>query len=507
MEGLEFFLSDSIDSSSRLRDIVVLTPDSWDDWFAYSTLYNVAYYDSDGSKKYIGAVKIGQYNMETDQRRPILPESFESLPKDGFFSVGQDVSYYESINECGDSFRHLILQALNDIAYDPNLLDKSLNENVTKISLLRSVSLTSIEGQFRRLAQGNAVLTPYQFKYFAPFHNKSSVGGMELEFNVVPNSTPQTNVHVVIGRNGVGKTHLFNNMIMALLEDGRNSKRGSFVNEMGNNHLFANLVFVSFSAFDETNPIAEKKDNTKQLKFSYIGLKRIGRDRTLRPPKSPVMLKNEFVKSVELCRRSFKNRRWLKALHLLEADPIFNEAEVSKIAELSVEVDSSEIASSIFNKLSSGHKIVLLTITRLVECVEERSLVLLDEPEAYLHPPLLSAFIRALSELLVERNAVAIIGTHSPVVLQEVPRSCVWKIRRHGVNAIAERLQIETFGENVGLLTQEIFGLELADSGFHKLLKDLAEESDSYEDAITKLNRQLGLEGKAILRNLMYIER
>lgn len=41
---------------------------------------------------------------------------------------------------------------------------------------------------------------------------------------------------------------------------------------------------------------------------------------------------------------------------------------------------------------------MLLSITKLVEFVEERSLVLMDEPEAHLHLPLLSAFVRALSD-------------------------------------------------------------------------------------------------------------
>ena len=114
------------------------------------------------------------------------------------------------------------------------------------------------------------------------------------------------------------------------------------------------------------------------------------------------------------------------------------------------------LARKLFGNLSSGHKIVLLTITRLVETVEERTLVLLDEPEAHLHPPLLSAFVRALSDLLVNRNGVAIIATHSPVVLQEVPASCAWKIRRTGQAFPAERPDIETFGENVGVLTREV---------------------------------------------------
>lgn len=196
--------------------------------------------------------------------------------------------------------------------------------------------------------------------------------------------------------------------------------------------------------------------------------------------------------------------KWIKALEILESDPIFKEAEVSKIAKLTIDEGFKDLSANIFNKLSSGHKTVLLTITRLVETIEERSLVLLDEPEGYLHPPLLSAFIRALSDLLISRNAVGIIGTHSPVVLQEVPKSCVWKLRRSGANAVAERPEIESFGENVGLLTQEVFGLEVTDSGFHKILQSLAQRTDSYREAINELEGQLGFEGKAILRNLLY---
>lgn len=38
-------------------------------------------------------------------------------------------------------------------------------------------------------------------------------------------------------------------------------------------------------------------------------------------------------------------------------------------------------------RMSSGHAIVLFTITRLVDVVGEKSLVLFDEPEVHLHPP------------------------------------------------------------------------------------------------------------------------
>lgn len=502
---MEFYLrhTEAFNQAEKL-DIISLIPSAWDDWFRYSTLYNLYYYDNSGNVMHLGSVKIGQKDMTNDQRRPNLPEYFETL-EDIFFSLGQDVSYYEKLSAIGVDFRDTVLNALNDIALKEEAYKEALKENVTKISLLRSVSQVSVEGQFKRLAVGDSQLTPYNFTFHLPKHSKSQGYDMKLDFNVKPNSNPPTNINVIIGRNGVGKTHLFNSMISSLLNGNQKStKDGFFTNSLEEaKNPFANLISVSFSAFDETNPMEEKRDKTKYLNYSYIGLKRIEKTKEKLPPKSPIVLKNEFVKSVEVCKLQGKKVRWVKALEMLESDPIFKEAEVSQIAKINIDDEFKQIASSIFNKLSSGHKIVLLTITRLVETIEEKSLVLLDEPEAYLHPPLLSAFIRALSEILIKRNAVAIIGTHSPVVLQEVPASCVWKLRRHGATAIAERLEIESFGQNIGQLTQEVFGLEVTDSGFHNILRQIAQDSDSYESAILKLNNHLGQEGKAILRTLI----
>jgi predicted ATP-dependent endonuclease of OLD family len=189
---------------------------------------------------------------------------------------------------------------------------------------------------------------------------------------------------------------------------------------------------------------------------------------------------------------------------MLQADPIFNDAEVSSLARSGVEADEIKVeARRLFRKLSSGHKIVLLTITCLVETVEEKTLVLLDEPEAHLHPPLLSAFVRALSDLLINRNGVALIATHSPVVLQEVPQSCVWKIRRAGTRSIAEGPEVQTFGENVGLLTREVFGLEVTQSGFHKMLRDAVAELPDYDRVVSRFNGELGDEARAIVQGLL----
>ena len=208
--------------------------------------------------------------------------------------------------------------------------------------------------------------------------------------------------------------------------------------------------------------------------------------------------------SAKVCLVGARRSRLQRALRLLESDPNFADAGLADLVH-SAEKDREALDElpGIFKQLSSGHKIVLLTVTKLVETVEEKSLVLLDEPEAHLHPPLLSAFVRALSDLLTSRNGMAIIDTHSPVVLQEVPSNCVYRLQRSGNSLAADSPQIETFGENVGTLTDEIFGLEVTATGFHKMLADAATQALTYEEALAQFDGQLGAEGRAILRAMI----
>lgn len=501
------------DCPSEPKSQFYLIKDNWNDWFEYNTLYDLVYVNNKGRKLNIGGVKIGQFDMVEDQKRPDIPESFDILDN-CFFSLGQDVSYYERLNKLGENLLHQVLSALKDVALNQELFKKAREENVTKVSLLRSVSPASVKGQYKRLAHGDATLTEFQFTYKAPKNEGQLSPPMKMTFEVIPESNPPTNVHILIGRNGVGKTHLLNNMIKSLVDsNAKKSDVGQFTSSEVNDSqdLFASVVSVTFSAFDSSEPLKERKNKAEGIQYTYIGLKKAisddeDYDDDVHIPKSHKILNEEFVDSVKACILSAKVVRWLRAVKMLEGDPVFKEVEVSNLVNSKNEQKLKQTASLLFEKLSSGHKIVLLTITRLVESVEERTLVLLDEPEGHLHPPLLSAFTRALSDLLVQRNGVAIIATHSPVVLQEVPRSCVWKLRRTRSEAVAERLEIESFGENIGTLTKEVFGLEVTQSGFHSLLQDAVKKRRNIESIINYFNGELGMEAQAIIRILLALK-
>ncbi len=365
-------------------------------------------------------------------------------------------------------------------------------------SLLRFINRSTVLSKFNRLAHGDSQLTEFEFS-FTFNGDRQDAYGATIDFHVIPESAPPTNVHVLIGRNGAGKTRFLQAFAGSILNSGNTTNPvGTLITNEDVGGSFAGLVYVSFSAFDDFELPRPSQSSFRSAQVSLIGEGAVT-DRSGQTTKSGARI---FRKSFEACRVGLRRRRWIDAITALESDPLFEETQVTSLADLG-EGEWREKSEEFFGKLSSGHAVVLLTITRLVELVDERTIVLIDEPEGHLHPPLLSALVRSLSNLLTARNGVAVIATHSPVVLQEVPRSCVWVLRRSGSVAVAERPQLETFGENVGSLTREVFGLEVTASGFHKLIADAVTASDGdYAAVLRQFNGQLGAEARAIARGL-----
>ena len=498
--------------------VILLTKSDWNDWFTWYTLYSVQLINVDGTVVHLGRVKIGQRGMSVTNASTKIETDIAGLDE-SYFSLGQDENYYETLISLGEDIRKLYLNIMRDCAFLLDIFEKNLDEPVMQESLLRDVEESRVRERFHRLANGQAILTYYSFEYHFPEDGEALTAPPVLTFAVSPNSLPATNIHVLIGRNGVGKSRCFDFLARTFLgmpkSDSNqgvgklvNTARRSAYSTLGQDDPgFAGLVTVSFSAFDSRGPLTGISSGAK--KYEYIGLvthKTEGNNDANVTPSTPRVkgsaeLAAEFAESVVICREGIRRRRWKQALTTLESDSLFAESSVSRLADDDDFPGLDTRARDLFLGLSSGHAIVLLTITRLVELVEEKSLVLIDEPESHLHPPLLSAFLRTLSDLLTDRNGVAIIATHSPVVLQEVPKSCVWMFSRAGHEVSATRPEIETFGENVGILTREVFGLEVTQTGFHRLVADKV-QGRTYDSIMKEFGGQLGAEGRALARAL-----
>ena len=145
--------------------------------------------------------------------------------------------------------------------------------------------------------------------------------------------------------------------------------------------------------------------------------------------------------------------------------------------------------------------IIILSSTLLAESIHEKTIVLIDEPETHLHPPLLSTYIRTLSYLLVKKNAVALIATHSPIVLQEVPKDCVNKVDRTKKDMYFSRIKIESFATSTDSLTREVFGLELIKTGFYQLIE--RELESDFEKTFKKFDNNVGYLGQVLIQSLV----
>ena len=476
---------------------IVLYWDDWDDYH-FKTSFDALYVDENSNRIRLGWVKIGKKGLKNGGIiAKYLPKEMDSLAEN-FFSLGQNREYYEAIAALGDDVRVEILTSLRDISFNLQLFETVENENITRASLLRGINKFSLISQFHRIANGGAALTRYSFSYIPNGYNSPL-----LTFKVTPNSKPPSNIHVIIGRNGTGKTTLLRNIIHALYCN--DDITGHFIYESENDSVFlpaqngkiVNVICVSFSPFDSF-PKNEKELVAGKIRmpYSYIGL-----DITTNDISEALI--SQLANAIFLCKANrHKSALLTQTLNNLRSDPAFENSGIIEL--LNKEELNADEMYELFKTLSSGHKMVLLIALCCVEKIEECSLLVIDEPENHLHPPLLSALIRTLSDLLIDRNGVAIIATHSPVVLQEVPRCCAWTLRRIGEKIISERPSIETFGSNVGSLTSEVFGLEVQKSGFIRLLEDSVNRGLSYDEILDEFDGQLGVEAQMILRGLTY---
>lgn len=508
-------LKRGISVPSIAHSVLILEPDNWDD-YSHKTLFSLYLFDERGQRHELGNTKIGYASQLEGWTLERVPERFSELPA-GFFSLGQDADFYRTVYKVSSQTAFSIeeiLAPLRDVSFNPENLRVAEQHNVFIVSMLRTVDHSSISQQFSRILRDEAPLSSYSFRYqrvSAPDFSE-----IDLVFDTIPESQPPTNIHILIGRNGVGKTTILNQMVETLIpERSASGAKGVFYDlnlwsAPITQDYFAGVVSVSFSAFDTFIPPRNTEEEYSGIRYRYVGLKKESSAGQW-ALKNDEDLGQDCANSLKLCLAlKSKRSRWLSAVDTLRSDPNFSEMPLEELVER-FDRDSSdqksnfeEDAKHLFSRMSSGHCIVLLTITSLIETVEEKTLVLIDEPESHLHPPLLSAFTRALSNLLKNRNGVAIIATHSPVVLQEVPKSCVSIINRSRLDSRVDRPAIETFAENVGVLTREVFELEVAKSGYHNLLEQSVEAGGTYESIISKYDDQLGFEGKAILRSMFF---
>ena len=247
-----------------------------------------------------------------------------------------------------------------------------------------------------------------------------------------------------------------------------------------------NVIAVSFSAFDEfERPTAKQGE---EFSYSYCGLQK-----TTKGIKSKDDLLAEIKTFIASDQMDDDKRELLKRVLV----------SLVKVENLDSFVDDPTANASLYDRLSAGQRIALNCIYHIVANISDRTMVLFDEPEIHLHPQLLTGLLNAVFEILQAYDLFGIIATHSPLVVQQLPRSCVHVVRRDRMMPFTLRPTFETFGENLSEITRFVFASSELDRDYQVVLDRLFEESGNDVAAVERLfDSKLGLNATIYLHSL-----
>jgi len=521
-----------------------LQRDDWDD-YSFRTSYHLHYRHGpeETDVTYVGQVKILRKGQAPDGAQ-LIDKPFNRLD-DQWVSVGNSLDYYQRLNELPERHRTAIVAALNDTVANPSLVSEFDDEPGWQKSLFREnkewrefLNDAGIlyAGNFGALPDLTTTFSfqpvgsdePIIFDFDAPepefYGGPWNRTGPRRKRTLLPNR-----LMVLVGQNGSGKSTLLSRLahVAFASPQDRATKRVKAVGTLEPSIGFMRIITISYSAFDSfvVPGLAPKElsQATEDLesgdgRFIFCGLRDLVAEaradvsidqekadaylsqplerRTTTRLKPVEMLADEFSGLIARIRRDERTELLVAALGPLLRDPSFADHR-EQIARLSDPSFVRRTARSMFLTWSTGHKIALHVIACLVAHARPRSLILFDEPEAHLHPPLMAAMMHAVRVVLTDVNAFCVAATHSPVLLQETLSRHVRKVSRVGSSLTVSQPGLETFGENVGILTYDAFGLTASATDHHKILDLLVEGCDSFEEVNALFEPGLSLQARA----------
>ena len=383
--------------------------------------------------------------------------------------------------------------------------------NFFNSSFLRSTSIKEIKDVFHPLTLSGTDLNETDTEY-SKFIIKRSIDDkidkIEYEFNedIVSKgklifykrkkSYLPMNVYGIVGGNGSGKSYKLEEIIKKHVNNDNNFSQiihfslSPFDNEIEVNNIKltdkyldeeGNILYEKVGFVSVKNPLIETVIDKlaslelEEIKNSFVEKYRNNEGRQLLDDKNQLLkikiheinIGDSFrwyIQSLilDLIASEEKLELWEKALCYFSFESWAQDIRAA-FCDRTIELSDFEKIS----KLSSGQATILLYLTKLVFCVNQGSLVIFDEPETFMHPPMIKSFIRAVSEIVNKVGAFCLVATHSPVVIQEIPHCNVYKLdSNHNISSIIYK----TYGQNLDALYKNIYGVELQNTGYNSLL-------------------------------------
>jgi ABC-type cobalamin/Fe3+-siderophores transport system ATPase subunit len=376
-----------------------------------------------------------------------------------------------------------------------------------------------------------------------------------LKLNFVPKSPLPHDINVVIGPNGAGKSSLLRQMVRSWLDDP--SLEGPAFEPRPNLSQLVTVSYSPFERLPVDTDDVDKTLLDKDI-YRFFGFRGRRRSQTTgrlgRVRHSLGVPKENAARSLIQCltddMRFSSIRAWANKVNTLHRvlnsaiafdvaavrlqpgaplDAILGEDPLDEVELIEIEETTADggtetaryvpivAGTSIINapallqhvdledgvtffsegepiRLSSGQRLFFYIVVNILGVIRRNSLVIVDEPELFLHPTLEVQFVSMLKQILQTYGSKALLATHSVVTVREVPSACVHVFEITDDGLVIKTPPFETFGGDVQRISSYVFGDRSISKPHEVWLKGLLEEHETADAVLEVLGAEVNEE-------------
>lgn len=480
-------------------------------------------------------LKIGFLDQQQDPRE-ILKQKFSDhhspvSPKElpPFFSLLEDLeSYRKIVRTLGPNLAQKSLISINDMvatgktAVKPVWYNEALKSRVFNISLLRSSESFAAFHKAARVLDGLEFeeLYSYPASFKLNFFLSKYNNPIDLKVNFTPGQILDKNICAFIGINGSGKSSAIKHIVESLLKNDKklttlDGERPQINRVLAFGH--SGELATSFPPRGRSRNIDYRLLELKRSKSSdqWDGLcgtiiKLIKSDQSIQSKSRLSIFINAISEVMDVNKIAFhmnKNSKYYEEgtphYYLSELiQPFPPHGLVDIISDIIIGSDPEYMCDGKAYPLSSGQLYFMRFAALMALNIENGSLVLIDEPESFLHPNLITKLHTLLKLLLRQTGSSAVVATHSAYFVRELPRSQVLIFRPEGNNLVVSIPTINTLGADIGEISGYVFEDEFFGAFVDNLVLELKNSKDKEQKRIlAELESELPPEALIFIEN------
>lgn len=468
MEGLEHTIPPDIETNNipifidTERDkfpAFYLETFMWDD-FGHKTRYKLWYYSEKNIRQKIGVVKI--MNRNNNITYDVLSGK-KYMFEDSYCSLGTEISYYQTIRDLlGASYKNFLF-AMRDAACFSQICDDFNETRGFRNSLLRDRSAeTALNYAIYVLAGFDInIPTTFVFHVIIPYHTQEFLP-IKFDFGQLNTQNNLNRTVALIGNNGVGKTTILSQIAECIAK----GERDRFAPHQP---IFSKVISASYSIFDSFYKIEGSSFN-----YSYCGIQ--NKDRSLMSFKDQAKRRR---KSIKIINYHDRNKLLCNYLGNLLPKDVINDI-----------FDGEKFIEEKFDQLhlSSGQSMLMNLTIEIVANIRQNTLILLDEPEIHLHPKGVTTIITIINKLCNDFSSCCIMATHSSLIIQNLlSRNVIILDREPDGSPIVRPMRVESLGENLTTITDDIFGRGEISPYYLEIVRTLVASKKNLDDILKSI--------------------